>query len=409
MKKVFIIFKHEFKEITKGKMFLIMTFLGPLLFGAITILPSYLAMKSFKTESNSSIAVLVNDTNIFNYANEMLQTKELSLVRVETEDEGKDLVIKEKAKGYISIPDNIMEKKSINYFSSTGTDFQYSNEVEKVLRDYIYGIKIKTLGLSSKDSKWLSDSLEIKSMKLTDSGDVDDSDYESVLFISMAMSILIMMTVIIYGISTGRSVLSEKTNKTIEILLSSVKPFQILLGKVLGSGAAGLLQFTVWISMAVAVLKLVIPVMKIDIPDSILVPSNLVIIVIYFILGFFFYLFIYAAIGANVENEQNLGQVQIPMQLLIMAPIMMSSALISNPNGIISKVFSYLPFTSPTVMNTRVLIDSPGILMVIVSMLILLASLVIVLFGSAKIFRVGILTKGQKVNLVQLLKYLVEK
>ncbi len=409
MNKLFIIFKHEFKQITKGKVFIIMTLLGPILFGAITIIPSYFAIKSSEPEENAVIAVYGEEVQVLNRLEELLLKKDLILQRVYSIDEGKQLVIDEKCKGFAIIPNNIIMVESLDYYSSTGTDFQYSEEVEKGLRAYVYSLKKTELGLSIKDSEWLSKRININSKKLSDDGEVDDSSFESVLIVSMVISILIMMTVLIYGLSAARSVLAEKTTKTIEILLSSVKPFKILLGKVLGAGIAGLLQFSVWIIMALIVVKFALPYIDLDIPMDLFSTQNIISIFIFFLLGFFFYIFIYAAIGANVENEQNLGQVQIPLQLVLMMPMMISTAIISNPNGALAKFLSYLPFTSPSVMSIRMMIDSPGTLMVSISMGILLLSLILVLFGSAKLFKIGILTKGKKINFLQFVKRLIQK
>lgn len=409
MNKLFIIFKHEFKQITKGKVFIIMTLLGPLLFGALTIIPSYFAIKSSEPEEDAIIAVYGREDEVVKRLEELLIKEKLKVIRVYSEEEGKQLVIDETSKGFTIIPSNIVSAEFLDYYSSTGTDFQYSNIVQKALREYIYSLKKNELGLSTKESKWLSDKIILNSKKLSDNGDVDDSSYESVLIIGMVFSILIMMTVLIYGMSAAKSVLAEKTTKTIEILLSTVKPFKILLGKVLGAGLAGLLQFSVWMIMALIIAKFVIPYMNISIPQDIFSTQNIFSISIFFLLGFFFYIFIYAAVGANVENEQNLGQVQIPLQLFLMMPMMISTAIISNPNGALAKFLSYFPFTSSSVMSIRVLIDSPGTPMVLVSMGILLLSLGLVLFGSAKLFKIGLLTKGKKINFIQLVKRLFQK
>ncbi|QEN05132.1 ABC transporter permease [Thiospirochaeta perfilievii] len=408
MKKLYIIFKHEFREITKGKMFIIMTFLGPILFGAITVIPSYIAIKSSEPESNAVIAIQsMEDETILNRIESDLLDKDLKVIRVSSEREGMNLVINEVVKGFVILPKNLITTKSLTYYSSTGTDFQYSNEIKDVINDYLYKLKLEKLDISEKDSKWLLDEIRILSKKVSDNGDVDDSSYESVLIVGMVISILIMMTSLIYGLSVARSILGERTNKTIEILLSSVKPFIILLGKVLGAGLAGLLQFFVWMLMATMVGKFVIPMMDLGINITIFTPINLFFIFLYFILGFFFYLFIYAAIGANVENEQNLGQVQIPLQLVLMTPMIISGGIISNPNGLLARVLSYIPFTSSSVMSVRLLIDSPGNMNIVISIAILLTSLILVLLGSAKLFKIGILTRGVKSNFIQILKRLI--
>lgn len=409
MNKVLIIFKHEFKQITKGKVFLIMTLLGPLLFAAFSIIPSYFAMKSSETQKDAKIAIYAQDEILVKYIEENLLKQNLQILVAKDLEDGKSLVLQEKSKGFAVIPKDIINADVIDYYSTTGTDFQYSNEVEKVIQNYVNRAKKQELGLSIKESDWLAARIGVNNYKISDNGDVDDSNFESILIISIIISALIMMTVLIYGLSAARAVLSEKTSKTVELLLSSVRPIQILIGKVLGAGSAGLLQFSAWILMAILAVKFLTPYIDVKIPTNIFTLQILTSIFIYFIFGVLFYMFIYAAIGANVENEQNFTQAQIPLQLILMLPFMLSSSIISNPNSSLAVFLSYLPFTSPTIMPIRILVDNPGPLKVIISMVILLLSLCVVLYGSAKLFKIGLLIKGKKTNFIQIILRLFQK
>ncbi|MGL1890785.1 MAG: ABC transporter permease [Spirochaetaceae bacterium] len=409
MNKLLIIFKHEFRQITKGKLFILMTLLAPLFFIGLIVIIGFVSNSSQKTEENASIAIYCQNEEIISSLKSTLIEEGLNIIVVENEKKGKELVIQEECKGFTYIPDDIMSISSIKYYSSTGTDFQYSKIVLNAVRDFVFNQKKLQLGLSLKESNWLSEKIDMKSLKLSDDGSTDDSNFQGILIVVMAISFLIMITVVVYGISAARSVLTDKASKTIEMLLSSVDPYKILLGKVLGSGLAGLLQFSIWMTMAALAIKLILPLIKLEIPLGFLTTGNIISIFILFILGFFFYLFIYGAMGANVENEQNLGQLQIPLQMVLMIPWMLNTSIISNPNSTMAKVLSYIPFTSPTVMTTRVLIDSPGIPMVILSMSILLGSLILVLFASAKLFKIGLLTKGKKINFIQFIGYLFKK
>lgn len=398
MNKLKLIIKHEFRQITRGKVFILMTLLGPLLMGAFMILPTYFAQKGFETQQDTQIAIFSRDNALTSTLQKGLEEKQMKLLVVDGAAEGKVSVLNGDSIGFVVV------NNDIQYYSTTGTDLQYSSIVERLINNHRHDQKLKELGISEKDSKWLNEELEIKSFKLDDNGEINDSSFETVLYLVMIMAMLIVMTSLLYGINAARSILTEKTSKTIEMLLSSTEPNTILLGKVMGTGLAGIIQFGVWFLMAYILMDFIVPLLEFDISMVDISGTQFLPIFILFVLGITQVIFVYASFGAVIETEQQLGQVQIPIQMILMIPIFVISSIIGSPNSMLAKVLSYIPITSPTVMTARILIDSPSFPMIILSIVILVGSLLLSLIFSSKVFRIGIINKGTSKNIADVVK-----
>lgn len=407
MNKLISIIKHEFRQIARGKIFLIMTLLGPVLFGAMIFLPAYFAVQASEVQENTAISVYSENPEFIEILKERIQDSGLILHKAATEEEGKEMVISGKSAGFLSLPSDLTQTESVMYYSSTGTDYQNANELEDGIRGYVDELKGNQLGLSAEEQLWLLNKVHVETLQLADDGTTSSSGFESAYFIITALAVLIMMTVLIYGMTSARSVIAEKSSKTIELLLSSVPPQTIMLGKALGAGLAGLLQFSVWMLMGWLAAAYASDAMPIS--PGLLTPANLLILFVLFSLGFFFYILMYTAVGANTENEQNLGQAGMPLQICMMVPLITLSGIIANPDGTFATVLSYIPFTAPTAMGCRLLINSPGPGAIALSMGILALSLVVVLKVSSDVFKLGILHKGKSIPLPQLLKSLMKK
>ena len=242
---------------------------------------------------------------------------------------------------------------------------------------------------------------------------------------------LLMMFIIIYGNMVMRSVIEEKTNRIIEIIVSSVKPIHLMLGKVLGTSLAGLTQFSIWVILGAVLLWITSFTLGIDIlstqkeqmeimgqmaqsdlslflTDVYNLPllSLFIFFVIYFLGGYFLYSSIYVAIGAAVDSETDTQQFMFPVILPLMLGIYVGFfAVIENPHGSISTVFSMIPLTSPIVMLMRIPFGVPCYELAISLSLLLITNLGVVWLAS-KIYRVGILMYGKKASYKELFKWL---
>jgi ABC-2 type transport system permease protein len=212
------------------------------------------------------------------------------------------------------------------------------------------------------------------------------------------------MTILLHGQSAARSVLKEKTSKTVEIMLSSLKPTEMLFGKLLGQAAAGLLQYAFWIATAALLITVVGPAASLSLPVA-LKGSTLFYLVLFFILAFFIYSSAYAGIGAAAEDESHLNQLSWPVMIFLIVPMVMVSAIIMNPSAPLSVFLSFFPFTAPIVMFERILIGGPAAWEIILCVGILIVTVIVTILASAKIFRIGILMTGKRFKLGEVIKW----
>jgi ABC-2 type transport system permease protein len=218
-----------------------------------------------------------------------------------------------------------------------------------------------------------------------------------------AMFFLMYFVILFYGMNVARSIIEEKTSRIFEVLLATMKPTEMLAGKVIGVGAVGLTQVGIWIAVAVAAVSSQLIGKDVHILPS---AGQACLFVVFFLLGYLLYSSIAAALGAMTNSEQELQQ----MQIFLMMPLILCSVIIfsvvTNPDGVVGKWFSFIPFTAPLIMYTRVIVGKPSALAVVGSILGLIVTIAVVLWLSSRIYRVGILMYGKKPNLPEILRWL---
>jgi ABC-2 type transport system permease protein len=217
------------------------------------------------------------------------------------------------------------------------------------------------------------------------------------------MFFLMYFVILFYGMNVARSIIEEKTSRIFEVLLATMKPTEMLAGKVIGVGAVGLTQVAIWIALAVAAAS-----SQLIGHDVHILPSGgqAILFVVFFLLGYLLYSSIAAALGAMTNSEQELQQ----MQIFLMMPLILCSVIIfnvvTNPDGPLAKAFSFIPFTTPLIMYTRVIVGKPSPIAVGGSILEMIVTIAFVLWLSSRIYRVGILMYGKKPNLPEILRWL---
>ena len=217
------------------------------------------------------------------------------------------------------------------------------------------------------------------------------------------MFFLMYFVILFYGMNVARSIIEEKTSRIFEVLLATMKPTEMLAGKVIGVGAVGLTQVAIWIAVAVGAVSSQLIGRDIHILPS---GGQAILFVVFFLLGYLLYSSIAAALGAMTNSEQELQQ----MQIFLMMPLILCSVIIfnvvTNPDGPLAKVFSFIPFTTPLIMYTRVIVGKPSPIAVGGSILEMIVTIAFVLWLSSRIYRVGILMYGKKPNLPEILRWL---
>ena len=417
MKNIILIAKREFFTQVKKKSFIILTLLTPLL---IIVFGGVVSLMFQANETQMQISVidksglfkdkLKSDQNI-RYVFSSEETEKSLIKALETTEE---------MNGVMIIP-----KKDIHELENSIevlTNKNLSNEARKNIAGNISEIikaeKINALGIGTAQIEDLNKGVNLHVVNILEKEKKQDS---FLVGVKSGLSIFLMYCVftfiMMYGIRVMRSVLEEKNNRVVEILISSVKPFELMMGKILGVTGVALVQFGVWVVMIFASVMtlgssnvgMVSGVAEVQMVLSALSQINygliLFVFVIYFLLGYLFYSAMYAAIGSAVDNETETQQFTLFAILPMMLGFYGSITIMNNPDGPMSFWLSMIPFTSPIAMLARIPFDVP-IWELVLSIVILLVSTLGMVFIASKIYRVGILMYGNKVTLKELWKWM---
>lgn len=429
-----LIIKREYMAKVKNKSFILMTFLSPLIIVALILFVAYLT--SVNNEKIRDIVVL-DRSGLFNET--LVSTKQTKYQIVESMDlqSAKSLANDTKAYGLLYVPKMALDSISdnIKFYSEDSPSLTFITGLESKIENRLKELKLREAGVDLYKIKAAKTNVNLnqesyKGVKTSKAGSAMK------LMFGGAAGYLLFMFIIIYGNLIMRSVIEEKTSRIIEVIISSVKPIQLMLGKIFGTSLAGLTQFVIWILLGFTMLLVVTSVFGVDLtpvqaPQQEIMNNavaqstastdiqniilefytlpigNLIIaFVLFFIGGYLLYSSLYAAIGAAVDNETDTQQFLFPILMpLILAVYVGVFTVIEDPHGTISTVFSYIPFTSPVVMLMRIPFGVP-LWEQILSLFILGTTFVFTVWFAAKIYRVGILMYGKKPTYKELLKWL---
>lgn len=429
MRNLKLIIKREYLARVRNKTFVVMTFLSPLIFAGMIMLIAYLASLN---QNEQRVVGVSDDTGLF--FEEFKESEEVIFVdlsEVPLED-AKDLVREKEYYGLLHIPstkDN--STPLVRFYAQEAPNFGFLTPLEKAIADKLTLRELQARGIDMSAIQEAEARVEIQIQNFSGERTSKMFSYVKMLF-GGAAGYLLMMFIIIYGNMVMRSVIEEKTNRIIEIIISSVKPIHLMLGKILGTSLAGITQFMIWVVLGALILTLAVSVSGLDIAaiqspqqealnqmsehgdmqqliiDIAKLPliTLVVTFLIYFIGGYFLYSSIYVAIGAAVDSETDTQQFLLPVILPLMLGIYVGFfAVIENPHGVISTVFSMVPLTSPIVMLMRIPFGVPW-WELILSIFLLIITNAGVVWVAAKIYRVGILMYGKKPGYKELYKWL---
>ncbi|MBZ9630743.1 ABC transporter permease [Salegentibacter sp. LM13S] len=428
MRNLKLIIQREYLARVRNKTFVIMTFLSPLILVGMFALIAYLSMLN---SSEQRIIGLFDETEMF--ASEFKDQEQVQYLDLSGKslEEAKQMVNEQDYYGLIYIPENIdRDLKGVQFFGKESPGLGTIQAIEKTIADRLTREELIERGIDVNQLNEAKTEVRIEIQNFSGERTSKMSNYIK-MFFGGAAGYLLMMFIIIYGNMVMRSVIEEKTNRIIEIIVSSVKPITLMMGKVLGTSLAGITQFTIWVLLAGVLAMTSFYVLGIDIftvqksqletveeiaqpeiaqlvMDVLNLPilSLIIFFLIYFIGGYFLYSAIYAAIGAAVDSETDTQQFMFPVILPLMLGIYVGFfSVIENPHGTVSTIFSMVPLTSPIVMLMRIPFGVPWWELVI-SIALLIITNFAVIWVAAKIYRVGILMYGKKASYKELFKWL---
>ena len=452
MNKISIIIKREYITRVRKKSFIIMTLLAPVLFGAL-ILFQVLTMTS-QDKNFKKIAVIEDNTNLFK--NVIQNTKDAEFVYLENTklDDLKKTFIQSGYYGILYIsPEIIRTPNAIELISKNQPPIGLLDHIESSMEKEIERQKLLAYKIDNLEEimKNIKTNVSVQTIKINDNGVVKETSTGIAMALAYIGGFLMYMLVFLFGVQVMRGVIEEKTNRVVEVIISSVKPIQLMMGKIIGIALVGLTQFMIWVLLTIGIATFIsssisskdsvqkitqnvsqnmmsnnVPQVSADKQDvkssmnfspefkklfssAMNQPWGLIIIsfIFYFITGYLLYASVFAAIGSAVDNETETQQFMLPVTIPIILGLFVAMGTMQNPESSLSFWFSMIPLTSPIVMMARIPFLGPDqYWQIAVSMVIMIITFLAFVWMAAKIYRTGILMYGKKTSWKEMWKWL---
>lgn len=426
MSKIYLIIRREYLSRVKNKSFLLVTFLVPLFLIGIYALMILVTANSFK--NNQATVHVVDQSGVFDGRLESTDRITYIMSHAEVDAEKSRLAETNESKQYLLIiPESLSDRFSVELLSpeTPGMSVQSAveNHLEQVLRDY----RLEASGIDSATLSSIDPRITVAAKELTADGEKDSST-GATMGIAMFLSILIYMTLFIYGAQVMRGIIEEKQSRIVEVIISSVKPFQLMMGKIIGIGLVGLTQFILWIILSGSLMAVASNLFMdteaitegmaagakyqegmggeiMGALDTIDLGSIAMWFLVYFLGGYLLYSALFAAVGSAVDNETETQQFMFPITMPLLLAYMLSfGVLINDPHGSVAFWLSMIPLTSPVAMLVRIPYGVPE-WQILLSVVLLIGGFILATWFAARIYRVGILMYGKKASYKELIKW----
>jgi ABC-2 type transport system permease protein len=423
VRKTWAVIRREFLERVRTKWFIIGTVLGPVFMGLVIVLPILMAERG-----GGNRTVIVVDATTAGFGERL--TGALSrLPRVNVERravaaEDIETVADELARevdttpldGFLLISDAAVAEGRAEYRGANVSSPSDMRMLEVTLRASVFAERLQQEGVEPGVVVRAQIPVELATVKIRN-GKVTGESGESSFVLAYIIWFLLYMAILLYGVQVLGAVVEEKTSRIVEVLVSSLRPFDLLAGKVIGVGAVGLLQLGIWLGAGKLLLDRRVDVARLlgqsaeqaaaignmSMPQ---VPmATVVLFLTYFLLGYFLYAAMFAAVAAMVNSEAEARQAQTPVVMLLVIPTVLMIGILNNPDGGMAVTLSLVPFTSPIAMPVRWAAAPVPLTEVAASVAILLATVVAITWIAGRIYRVGILAYGKKPGLKELVRW----
>ncbi len=408
------IVRREFVEIVRKKSFLIGLFLVPVFVVASVLVPVLLARVDMGKQKRIAV---VDRTGILYQPLEARLDERLEDGRPEyllhevrpgtdLETTRRQLTSEINAgtlDAYLVVPSDVFEKGEAGFYGKNVSDIQQVGRLRNALSQIVVAHRLAQRGLDPESVRKWTRRVQLQTLKIV-KGKEKKSGFAREYFTSFAFAMLLYMVTIIYGIMVMRGVLEEKSTRMVEVMLSSVDPLQMMAGKILGIGAASLVQVTVWIGVGLLATAYGRMAFGPNLPFAI--ETDMVVYFgVYFVLGYFLYATLYAIIGAICDTEQDAQHLQILVIVPMILSLLAMTFITRQPGAAPSVVMSLIPFFAPMIMIVRVNVLTPPWIEIAASILILIATIAGVMWAAARIYRVGILMRGKRATLSEMIRW----
>ena len=448
LNRIFAVIRREYLERVRTKAFWISTLLVPVFLGAVMIIPAWLAARGGGTftvavldftgrfaepieaelnemlgRQSSMAADALEESGVVHgeQAEAIGEMTEESILKLElvplsvgndpeaARERGKQGISDGEFDGLLVLPATLPDEGQAEYVSPNVSTFQMLSVLERSVNNVMVADRLTSAGLDPEAVGELTRRVDLKTMKLGAKGQ-ETHDRGQGFMLSYVFMMIIYMTVLMYGIYVMRGVLEEKSSHIVEVIISTVKPFELMLGKILGIGAVGLTQFLLWSLMMVAIsapgAASAIGMGGLELPA---VPAiQIIFFVVYFVLGFLLYGTLYAGIGAAFDTEQEAQNFQGVITMFLVVPLVLMMYILNQPDAPLSVALSLFPFFTPMLMFLRMTLTQVPAIQLAASVVIMGATIVAAAWLVGKIYRVGILMHGSKPKLKDMWRWIRE-
>jgi ABC-2 type transport system permease protein len=434
MNKVFAVIRREFIERVRTKAFLIGTFLVPLMGFVVGYLPTLLT----KRETSTRHVVVLNDATgtLARRVDSVLSAQRIgadSIPRYRITllpANGRVAALQDSIvaqigrrdgdigapSGVLVLTDQGVEDGKVRYYGSDVTSFRNMISLERSLEPLLRDERLTRRNADSALKAAASIRLSLDTKKVTE-GRVTGESGEASFILAYVVDMFMYISLLLYGVQIMSSVIEEKSNRIVEVLVSSLTPFQLLMGKVIGVGASGLLQLGIWSATGLYITRALggrsAAAAMADSGDAAqasfsmpnVTPELVVIVLIFFLLGFVLYSGLYAAIGSMCSTQQEAQQAATPVTMTVVIGMIFMFSLINEPSGSLARILTFIPFFTPLVIPVRYAIAPLPLSEILLGVGVMLIGIVAVVWVGARIYRVGILSYGKKPSLAELWRW----
>lgn len=441
MNKTLLILRQEYLKRVKKKSFIILTILVPFIFIGMFALIIYLSIQDDKQER---IIAVYDESSLFQGQLEQDDYTSYHFIPKDKYNQLKTNLRESEFYALLHIPENIYTENSAQLTSEKQLPIELTEQISRKLGRFIENDKrqkiIDESGIPDLDERLSATQTRIRlnTLLVSEAGEAKKSSSEVAFVASYAMGFIIYFFVFMYGSMVMRSVMEEKKNRIVEVIISSVKPFQLMAGKIIGTALVGLTQVAIWVILGIIAITAAqsfftpesagqmtqslmesqpmgvgMPAMAeqnqvaevLELVGNLNIPLILFSFLFYFLAGYLMYSSLLGAVGAAVDNEEDSQQLVLPITFPLILSIMLLFPVARNPEGPIAFWGSVIPFTSPIVMMVRIPYGLP-VWELLLSMFLLIAATVGAIWIAAKIYKTGLLMYGKKVNIKELIKWL---
>jgi ABC-2 type transport system permease protein len=411
MRKVLVVALWEYLEKVKSKAFVISLILTPVIMVVMTVLPSMFARQEDDVtkvigviDRNGAVAPLLAERLMRKYrlpdgqpryiVDHVQSTGDIAAERRRMEDRVKGREIE----GYLIIGADLQSDSVVEYRSANVGDFRVLQRVEEILRQILTEQRLIARGFDPSLLQQITFPLDVRPIKLSASGQEEEGGFEKTFFSAYIFLMMLFFLILTSGQLLVRSVIEEKSNRIVEVLVSSCSPTQLMAGKVLGLSALGFTQIGFWSLIAVA--------MSLQTGATLIDPSHAWLLVLYFVLGYLFYAAVFIALGSPVTTEQEAQQVNGYLVMLLILPIALAFPVLQNPDAEWIRILTFIPFLTPTMMAMRIPIQTPAAWEILTSVILMLISIYLAMWVAGRIFRIAILATGKRPSLREIVRWI---